>query len=247
VQRATPGLAGDFAVNAKPGQWAEINSSHKSSNNTYYFQGAEMFNLVTIARLSAMAAALAAAAPAAAVNLVTNGGFETGSFSGWTQFGALGQSNVNTADAITGSYGGRFSPNSPGGGIKQSFATVAGTSYLITFDLKHAANRLAPNNDFTVSFDGGTLTSLANVGVMPVTSYSFTALASSALTELKFTFRDNRNSPANRWSIDDISVDALGRNTGGVPEPASWAMLVVGFALIGQAARRRRPMAAVGA
>ena len=33
-------------------------------------------------------------------------------------------------------------------------------------------------------------------------------------------------------------------NIGAVPEPASWALLVAGFGLIGTAARRRRPHAA---
>jgi hypothetical protein len=32
--------------------------------------------------------------------------------------------------------------------------------------------------------------------------------------------------------------------TGGVPEPATWAMLITGFGLVGYAARRRRPLAA---
>lgn len=31
---------------------------------------------------------------------------------------------------------------------------------------------------------------------------------------------------------------------GGVPEPATWAMLILGFGLVGAAARRRRPLAA---
>lgn len=34
-------------------------------------------------------------------------------------------------------------------------------------------------------------------------------------------------------------VEVLGRIAGGVPEPASWAMLIAGFGMVGSAARRR--------
>jgi hypothetical protein len=38
--------------------------------------------------------------------------------------------------------------------------------------------------------------------------------------------------------------DLPGGGTGVVPEPASWAMLITGFGLVGAAARRRRAAAA---
>jgi hypothetical protein len=39
--------------------------------------------------------------------------------------------------------------------------------------------------------------------------------------------------------IDDVFVEAVAPPTGGVPEPASWALLVTGFGLTGAAMRRR--------
>ena len=47
---------------------------------------------------------------------------------------------------------------------------------------------------------------------------------------------------AGRTGFDDITFgsDVAG---GGVPEPASWAMLIAGFGLVGAAARRRRNVA----
>jgi hypothetical protein len=183
-------------------------------------------------------ATISPALPAAAVELVSNGGFETGDFAGWTQFGGLNQTNVNVNDAVIGSFGARFSPNSPGG-IHQDIATVAGTSYLVSFDLRRFANLLAPNNFFTAEFDGVVLTSITNAGALPLTSYSFTPVAGGAVSQLRFTFRDNRNGPVNRWSIDNISVSEI-TPAGGVPEPASWAMLLAGFVLVGAVARRRR-------
>ena len=43
---------------------------------------------------------------------------------------------------------------------------------------------------------------------------------------------------ANQAGFDNITLGAA--TPGGVPEPASWAMLIAGFGLVGAAARRRR-------
>jgi hypothetical protein len=184
-----------------------------------------------------LAGQLALAAPAMAVELVGNGGFETGDFTSWTRFGGLGQSNVNAADAVDGSFGARFSPNSPGG-IYQDLATIAGQRYGISFDLQHYANLLEPNNFVTVSFGAIELLNLTNTGSLPLTGYSFSEFADGPVTRLTFTFRDNRDSPANRWSIDNISVEQLTRN-GPIPEPEVWGLMLIGLGLVGVMTRRR--------
>ena len=56
-------------------------------------------------------AALLFATPAAAQELVTNGGFETGSFSGFTQFGSTGFDFVSAGGA-SGSFGASFGSSS---------------------------------------------------------------------------------------------------------------------------------------
>ncbi len=188
--------------------------------------------------LALVAAVVSAiAAPATATQLVTNGGFESGTFEGWTQFGGRGETNVNAADAISGSFGARFSPNALGG-IFQTITTVAGQSYDFSFDLQHRANLLAPNNSFSASFDGVTIFSLASVGNTGPNSFTFSAIASSTSAIIRFTFRDNRASPANRYSLDNVSLSATPDEP--LPEPASWAMLFTGFALVGGNLRRRR-------
>ena len=58
--------------------------------------------------------------------------------------------------------------------------------------------------------------------------------ASSNVTKLVF------GSDTNSFELDNVSVAA-------VPEPATWAMLVVGFGLVGAAKRRRTTTAAVAA
>jgi hypothetical protein len=52
---------------------------------------------------------------------------------------------------------------------------------------------------------------------------------------------DNGNAAIIASSVEEIS------NPGVVPEPATWAMLIVGFGAVGFAARRRRQMRHVGA
>lgn len=45
------------------------------------------------------------------------------------------------------------------------------------------------------------------------------------------------------WGIDNFSLSAITAD-GGVPEPATWVMLIAGFGLVGVAARRRAPVRA---
>src|SRR6187397_1400632 len=85
------------------------------------------------------AAGLAAVAVSALIALparadVVNGGFETGTFAGWTQTGDTGFSGVDPFAARTGSFGAFFGPANLGG-ISQSFATLAGTLYRVEFAL----------------------------------------------------------------------------------------------------------------
>jgi hypothetical protein len=46
------------------------------------------------------------------------------------------------------------------------------------------------------------------------------------------------------WGIDNFALSAITGVGGGVPEPATWAMMISGFGLVGAAARRRRIAAA---
>lgn len=48
-------------------------------------------------------------------------------------------------------------------------------------------------------------------------------------------------SGSDTFGVDEIRLDTP---TGGVPEAATWAMMVAGFGLVGTAARRRRPVVA---
>jgi len=78
-------------------------------------------------------AAFFVATGAQAQNLVTNGDFATGDFSGFTLFGNTGYTFVNSNIAYFGAIG-------SSGGISQMLTTVAGTPYLFSFDLGNSGN-----------------------------------------------------------------------------------------------------------
>src|SRR6266850_8015712 len=95
--------------------------------------------------LGAMVAALGLAVgiggPAHAAELVTNGSFETGDFTGWTLSGNTGFTGVECPGAPfagpgDGNCDAFFGPVGSTGGITQTLNTQAGRFYNITFDFR---------------------------------------------------------------------------------------------------------------
>src|ERR1700760_359082 len=77
---------------------------------------------------------------APANNLVINGSFESGDFSGWTLAGTDvlpgGNDNyygVDSVDAHTGAYGAYFGPVGGVLNLSQTIATIPGASYEVSF------------------------------------------------------------------------------------------------------------------
>jgi hypothetical protein len=174
------------------------------------------------------AAALSFAHPASA-NLITNPGFETGDFTGWT--------NVN--GVVVGTFFG-FAPHSGNfqaanttGSLTQSVATTPGASYTIDFWLGHTVNSLP--NSFSVSWGGVPLFSLTNQSSFGYTEYTFNATALTASTALQFGFVEPVGA-SGIWFLDDVSVNPAGV---GVPDGGSTVSLL-GCALLGLAALRRK-------
>ncbi len=186
--------------------------------------------------LIALALLAGAADTANAAELIVNGGFEDGDFSGWTRFGAKGFSGVSTVNPSEGDYAAYFSPNSVGG-ISQSFVTLTGKIYRISFDLKHEVAAAVPVNSFSYSWGGSVVNNFVNFANFPYTHIGFTRIGGGVKT-LAFSFRDARPT---QFFLDNVSV------TGSVPEPEAWAMLIMGFGLAGVALRRRGHMRTVAA
>src|SRR3954467_1569574 len=96
-----------------------------------------------------VAALLCIPAFAANANLVVNGGFETGTFSGWTLVDTSGLSNVGSdpAFAHSGTYHANLgtAPVPPGpsniGSLSQNLGTAPGSLYSLSFWL---ANDVTP-------------------------------------------------------------------------------------------------------
>jgi hypothetical protein len=168
----------------------------------------------------------------AAVELVANGGFETGDFTGWTQTGETTFNGVQCLGPGAGVYGGNcgafFGPVSSVGGIAQVI-NVGGAGQLWDLSFAFQADGASPSS-FTALFGGQTLASLSNPAAGGYTLYHFNGVSTAANMTLAFNFLD----PAGFLYLDGVSVTA-------VPEPATVVMLGAGLA--GLFLRRRRKTA----
>lgn len=134
---------------------------------------------------------------------VTNPGFETGDFTGWTTFGNTSLLSVTNNFPNTGVFYARFGQTGTPGGISQDLVTVPGAVYSISYFLR--GDGTATTRTFDVQFGSTVLQSLVNPTAFSYTQFTFLATASSALTTLSFA---GRNDPS-FFRLDDISVDLV--------------------------------------
>lgn len=161
---------------------------------------------------------------------IINGDFESGSFSGWTQFGNVGFTSIGGgATAHSGSFGASFGPVGSTGGIVQTLATTAGTQYELSYWLRHDGGN---PNSVLVEWNGIAQQSLVNDPGFGYTEFTFLVTATAPTTDLRFTFQQN---PA-FYYLDDVSVEAVDA----VPEPATLTMFGLGALGFAGAALRRR-------
>jgi choice-of-anchor C domain-containing protein len=126
-----------------------------------------------------------------------------------------------------------------GGRVSQDVTTRVGGRYTVTFDMAGNPDGAPPVKTLLVSINGGastpytfTTNGTTSRPAMGWTTYSYDFVANSAVSTLAFTSIDNT---ASGPALDNVSISG-----GNVPEPATWAMLIAGFGLVGVAARRRR-------
>lgn len=222
----------------------------------------------------------ACAMPAMAANLLTNGGFESGTAAGWIQstapssngtagvFANGANAPVSGLSTTVNAGGGNFvyltGQGGPGGyELRQSF-TLA-NAQIVTIKFDHFAN-----NYGGAVFSGNGLDPFAGPPVqfalVDLISASTGAFSTAGQIQSFFSGADGGSNP-NPWTSYSFNV-SLGAGTyairfaqadnqlfftqgvdnvfvgGAVPEPASWAMLIAGFGLVGAAGRRRRAVVA---
>jgi hypothetical protein len=230
----------------------------------------------TIAKLSC-AVLIASAAPAKAVEVITNGGFQSG-LTGWTAYttangtiaatpsmpGAPQPQNASIVSFdVTGSgasnalflNAGKINPvygSAPGegGGVSQTFTTTGG---LATFSADIAAftrvNGLTAFGLMSVLLDGVVLDSFDFVGPGTSTTlhntldFTTTLTAGQHTLQLQATRIFAPGGGVTSQYFDNVSLDV----EAAVPEPSTWAMLILGFAGVGFMAYRRRNGAALAA
>jgi hypothetical protein len=169
---------------------------------------------------------------ARASNIVVNGGFETGDFTGWLFTPGPEPETLVAAYHVphSGSWDAEFGALACCDGISQNLPTTPGQSYTISFWLA----TWGPNaGEFDAYWDGTQLlggqpfAGQLNTGRYQQFTYVETATgASTALTFAGY-------SPPDFYDLDDVSVTAR------MPEPSSW-LLVAGGVLLAAASRFRR-------
>ena len=174
-------------------------------------------------------------------SLITNGTFEdfsgtplvsgytvinagSSALTGWTVGGTSVDLIANDYGAVSGYSIDMLGTPGPGS-LSQSFATVIGQQYTLSFDL--SANGGGDGKALTVSLTG--VAPASYMGSTPFTTQTLNFVASNASTTLMFTSAASGYSGA---VIDNVSVTA-------VPEPETYAMLLAGLGLMGAVVRRR--------
>jgi hypothetical protein len=188
--------------------------------------------------------AIAGGAKADNVNLITNGGFETGNFSGWTLTGVPSYSLVAgfTAGADAPHSGKYYAMLGSFGSLSylsQTVPTTVGADYDLTFYL--ASDGGTPS-EFSATVGGTTLFDEVDPAKSGYVEYSLPYTATSDATTIQFGDRDDPG----YLLLDDVSfVDPPSIPAAPVPLPSSlWLGSLAMLAMAGTSWMGRRAVRA---
>ena len=193
-----------------------------------------------------------ASSPVYAANLLVNGDFEastspTTTPTGWTNVGhsdGVIPYTIGPVPAYDGNYfydlGGYGDASGPvGDGIQQAVATIVGAAYTLTFGL--SSEDVSGQTVLLVSIGGQNTPFLLTAGgtyfLKGFTTQTINYVATSSSTLISFIEQVNMSGGNNDPMIDGVIFSPA---AGGVPEPATWAMMVLGVGFVGGALRSRR-------
>ncbi len=171
-----------------------------------------------------------------AQNLLSNGSFESGSFSGWTTGGNFEDTEVvsgafyDYTGAEDGTFYAALGPVSSAGTLSQTFTDTPGNQYTFSFWFGSVGDN---PSSFSASWDGTPVLSLTNPNTgANWTEYTFTETGTGS-DNISFSFRDDPGYMA----LDNVSVS--GPTGQSVPEPSSLLLLGSGVIGLGGVIRRK--------
>ncbi len=221
-----------------------------------------MSNFHTVLKRSALVVALCASFGSAQAASLINGSFETASanntapgvlqtftlsvgstaIDGWKVIGDDIAWIGGAQFGLTANDGSKFldltnyQDGPPFGGVEQTFSTVAGTTYTLSFDLGSSSTYITPSAvaASVLVVDVGTKTETFTstaLGANNWQSYSMTFTAANPTTTISLLGTTGR---------DYIGLDNVALSVTAVPEPGTWAMMLAGVAALGSVVSRRR-------
>jgi hypothetical protein len=193
----------------------------------------------------ALALVLGGVGKARATNLLVNGGFEMGDFSGWTTNAArdllVEPTGHNGLPSHSGNYYANFGTfSSQFGTISQSVSDTAGKNYTLNMYLLSDGGGTTYGspllNEFKVEWNGMIIYDKSNLPASPYTLLSFSVLGTGSDT-LTLSGFDNGSSPG-ALALDDVSLNP---SVSSAPEPATLTLAGLNaLGLLGFAWWRRR-------
>jgi hypothetical protein len=211
--------------------------------------------------------ALAVGPAAHAANLLVNGSFEQGAFinqgnqtmslaggstviTGWTVLNDVtAWIDAGNPFGLSASDGSRFldltdySAGAPFAGVSQTFATLAGATYTLSFDL--GGSNFWGRPDALIASAAGT-SQVFSTGPASTTSPNndwYSESMSFVATGASTTLTLQGSQGFNYIGLDNVSVELTSAPpVPAIPEASTWALMLAGLAVCGARVRRRTGM-----